>query len=200
MKACAHNPQQQLLAEASGNAPTAHTADIRPRVLSKSCRKCAESKPLSEFPLDKSNPLGRATICNLCNRIKSRAWAKAHPQQHAARSKRYVQRHPERRAAYLKRYYQTEQGKAVNRRHSSKHDALKRQCADVPASALLTSAQWQKILQIQKGHCYWCERKRTLTQDHVIPLSKGGKHIASNIVAACRSCNCRKGARIITLF
>ncbi len=34
-----------------------------------------------------------------------------------------------------------------------------------------------------------------LTRDHVIPLSRGGKDRWLNVVAACRSCNTRKGDR-----
>ena len=34
-----------------------------------------------------------------------------------------------------------------------------------------------------------------LTRVHVIPLSRGGKDIWSNVVSACRSCNTRKGRR-----
>jgi 5-methylcytosine-specific restriction endonuclease McrA len=34
-----------------------------------------------------------------------------------------------------------------------------------------------------------------LTRDHVEPLSRGGKDVWSNVVAACRSCNTRKGGR-----
>ncbi len=33
-----------------------------------------------------------------------------------------------------------------------------------------------------------------LTRDHVIPLSRGGRDYWSNVVAACKSCNHRKGA------
>ena len=36
-----------------------------------------------------------------------------------------------------------------------------------------------------------------LTQDHVIPLSKGGQHIKENIVPACPSCNSKKGNRML---
>lgn len=32
-----------------------------------------------------------------------------------------------------------------------------------------------------------------LTRDHVVPLSRGGEDIWSNVVSACRSCNTRKG-------
>jgi len=32
-----------------------------------------------------------------------------------------------------------------------------------------------------------------LTRDHVVPLSRGGQDVWSNVVSACRSCNTRKG-------
>ena len=35
-----------------------------------------------------------------------------------------------------------------------------------------------------------------LTRDHVVPLSRGGRDVWSNVVSACRSCNTRKGGRI----
>ena len=31
--------------------------------------------------------------------------------------------------------------------------------------------------------------------DHVVPLSRGGRHEPANLVWACRSCNSRKSAR-----
>jgi 5-methylcytosine-specific restriction endonuclease McrA len=47
------------------------------------------------------------------------------------------------------------------------------------------------------GRCYYCGLERKLTQDHVVPLSKGGSHSKDNVVAACRSCNSSKGDRLI---
>ena len=34
-----------------------------------------------------------------------------------------------------------------------------------------------------------------LTRDHILPLSRGGADAWANVVAACRSCNTRKGNR-----
>ena len=34
--------------------------------------------------------------------------------------------------------------------------------------------------------------------DHVVPRSKGGPHSWENVVAACRSCNVRKGDRLLS--
>ena len=51
-----------------------------------------------------------------------------------------------------------------------------------------------------KAMCQYCSKKITLascTIDHVIPKSKGGKHVWSNIVLACSSCNQRKGSSLL---
>jgi len=49
------------------------------------------------------------------------------------------------------------------------------------------------------GHmCMYCGSENSegqLTRDHIIPISKGGRDIWSNVVSACRSCNTRKGSR-----
>lgn len=44
--------------------------------------------------------------------------------------------------------------------------------------------------------CQYCHQKfqpKDLTLDHVVPASKGGKKSWTNVVAACRKCNQKKG-------
>lgn len=57
--------------------------------------------------------------------------------------------------------------------------------------------------------CQWCKRKVKRTAmaidgqahlDHVIPLSRGGDHTMDNVVLSCRKCNCKKSAKVLTLF
>ncbi len=46
--------------------------------------------------------------------------------------------------------------------------------------------------------CMYCGHKysdASLTRDHIIPISKGGRDRWSNVVTACRYCNTRKGDR-----
>lgn len=47
-------------------------------------------------------------------------------------------------------------------------------------------------------HCQYCREKyhaKSLTLDHVIPASQGGKKTWTNIVTACIRCNQKKGGR-----
>jgi 5-methylcytosine-specific restriction endonuclease McrA len=57
----------------------------------------------------------------------------------------------------------------------------------------LTVAQWLEIKDAFGACCAYCgDMCDALTQDHIVPLSQGGSHTASNIAPACHSCNCKK--------
>lgn len=53
----------------------------------------------------------------------------------------------------------------------------------------------QKVLNKYKHTCVNCGTKEKLSIDHIIPVSKGGKDLFSNLQVLCRSCNSKKGAK-----
>ncbi len=56
----------------------------------------------------------------------------------------------------------------------------------------------QEIFRRDRHTCQYCgNRTSNLTLDHVIPRHMGGAHTWENLVAACPSCNLRKGGRTI---
>jgi 5-methylcytosine-specific restriction enzyme A len=58
----------------------------------------------------------------------------------------------------------------------------------------LRASQWWKR-RCAKGVCHYCRRQvspRTLTMDHVTPLSRGGKSVKGNVVPCCKECNTSK--------
>jgi 5-methylcytosine-specific restriction endonuclease McrA len=78
--------------------------------------------------------------------------------------------------------------------YTEKRRALK--YGNTPIAELLTEAQWRDILDQYHHRCAYCGKKmERLTIDHVNPLSKGGKHSASNVVPSCGSCNSKKNAK-----
>jgi 5-methylcytosine-specific restriction endonuclease McrA len=54
----------------------------------------------------------------------------------------------------------------------------------------------REVLRRDNHACQYCGSGKRLTLDHVIPRSKGGQHTWNNVVAACESCNSKKGDRL----
>lgn len=62
---------------------------------------------------------------------------------------------------------------------------------------LAVSLSKREILRRDDYTCQYCGRQTSvLTIDHVMPRRLGGQHTWTNVVAACPSCNRRKGGRL----
>jgi len=56
----------------------------------------------------------------------------------------------------------------------------------------------KEVLQRDDHLCQYCgKRGNDLTLDHIMPRHRGGQHTWENVVAACRSCNHKKGGRTL---
>ncbi len=152
--------------------------------------------------------------CRPCNAKRCRNYQKKHHEQskrrvriwlmnnperarlsHKRRAARYRKNHPERCAASEKRWRELnpERWRELHRIASLKHWRKFR----TTSIHDLTEQQWISIQMIFGYRCAYCGKKpKKLTQDHVIPVSRGGSHTISNVVPACASCNSRKGIGI----
>lgn len=184
-------------------------------LVSKVCLTCGLEKPAADFGLNSNANDGKQPHCKLCENVSQMQRL----QQYADGTRPYrpcdvkycsgcktVKSHMEfsgnKYAADGLHSYckpcamarQTQHNRAkpeVSRAATRRRRARKKQCGDVS----LTIAQWQFVLAKQKGRCYYCGRKRRLTQDHILALMNGGTHTMDNVIAACHSCNSRKGTR-----
>lgn len=75
-----------------------------------------------------------------------------------------------------------------------------RESAAKLAAPAHTWEQWEDIMRRAKFRCVKCGKKKVLTRDHIIPLSKGGTDDITNIQPLCRPCNSRKHANVETLL
>lgn len=128
--------------------------------------------------------------CEHCRRIEeSRRFRKANPDRvrdyhhrsylkhrdkSAKNAREWRRKSPEKYLAIIKRSL------AIRRAHKN-------------VLSTLTSSEWNALLMAWHYCCAYCGIKTLdLTQDHFVPLSKGGTHTMENIVPACRPCNSKK--------
>ena len=171
-----------------------------------SCRAC-DAKYMRERPIEHRRRLAQKW------QAKAKAVGRKRPprvltleQREASRqrSSEYYYKNREERLAKerAKRGADPEKFRAaVRERHrrdpsAAKNAYHKRKARLIGNGATLTRAQWKSIIAWFANRCAYCgiECER-LTQDHVIPISRGGAHDAQNVVPACRHCNARKYAR-----
>ena len=145
------------------------------------------------------------------------------PEVHQRATSRYRANHSDKVAEYLaiyrathkkeiaaarRRWYAknrkklTEQARAYRAAHPEVHRLAKskRRARERNLPNTLTADQWTAIKRLYKDCCAYCGEKKKLTQDHVIPLLKGGGTVASNIVPACLPCNARKHTNVPEVF
>lgn len=188
--------------------------------MKKKCTKCGIELPLSEFYQDRGSPRPSCKECHkaksqawreanpdavkamgLAYRLsedgaeKRRAWlarrAKTPEQIEYQKQWAKTEKGKAARRGRVNRFAQTEKGDAANkRRHVRRRSVL----ASVVAT--LTAGEWCDIMEAHGYQCAYCGKPFSeslpVTQDHVIPLSKGGKHTKDNVVPACKPCNSRK--------
>lgn len=101
----------------------------------------------------------------------TRRWREANKEAVAEYNREYVQSHQD--------YF---------RQAAQKRTARKKQVENS-----FTLAEWENAKKYFNDSCAYCgKRLQRLTQDHFIPLSKGGAYRKDNIVPACKSCNSSK--------
>ena len=54
-----------------------------------------------------------------------------------------------------------------------------------------------KVVLKSNGKCVDCESDKNLQIDHFLPISKGGTNDLGNLELRCKTCNLKKGAKIL---
>lgn len=146
---------------------------------SRSCKsKAAEKRLRTGTEADKLRNRARYT--------KERAKRQAHARnQYWSNRDTYVSRSREWR-------------KANPERRKIQHENRRARKFGNPGYVVVKARDWEKIRNRFSGCCAYCGAKPdVICMDHVVPLSRGGRHSPSNILPACSSCNSSKGALFV---
>ena len=124
--------------------------------------------------------------------IKSNAekWDAAHPKDRIEIGRRYRRRHKELCNARCSAW-------AKENPESNKVRMNRRRTAKTKAGGSFTAAEWLALCIRYHNRCLCCGKRRKLTADHVIPVSKGGTSNISNIQPLCGPCNSSKRDKTI---
>lgn len=141
-------------------------------------------------------------------RAKERAWKRANRDKVAEYDRRRYERYGDelRAAARLRHHRDPETARARAKAfREANPDYFVLKCAERRARLMtgadLTSEEWTEILEEFDHRCAYCQTPDgKLEIEHMTPLIRGGRHTASNVVPACRSCNASKGRRTIFEF
>jgi 5-methylcytosine-specific restriction endonuclease McrA len=62
---------------------------------------------------------------------------------------------------------------------------------------VVTVRDWRRVCARHHNCCAYCGAGGKLTQDHVIPIARGGRHAIGNLLPACGACNFSKGSKLL---
>lgn len=136
-------------------------------------------------------------VCRERSRASAARWRAANPDRSRSACRDYHVANSEIIGERKRLYYQdvrkvedrTEAGRFRERDKKARRRSL-------IGEGHINQAEWHAILQRHDHRCAYCRAADLpLEMDHVIALSKGGRHVASNIVPACKPCNSAKGGR-----
>jgi 5-methylcytosine-specific restriction endonuclease McrA len=177
---------------------------------SKTCIKCGQHLPLTEFHRTPNNRDGRTGSCKPCRNAYQKAWTESLPEDHRnarrdrhnAVNREYKSKNRRKIGEYTARTrdQNTARHRAWRKANPDKWGAIirasdgrRRACKKGGMGGPEVREWWAS----QKKVCHWCGKRcaKDAEMDHIVPLKLGGAHEAHNLCVACRDCNRRKSAR-----
>jgi 5-methylcytosine-specific restriction endonuclease McrA len=87
-----------------------------------------------------------------------------------------------------------------NRERATAHSQNRRMRKMSAPGRGISGDEWLEITASTCGICSYCGERRTLSLDHIDPLTLGGEHDVENAAAVCRPCNSSKRSKPLLLW
>lgn len=187
----------------------------------KTCTRCGKDTPLSNFYKELRSKDGLRSDCKDCSATRNAASYTSHREERLAQRKLYNKINKEQKSAYDANRYNSDKEQRKNavriyreankelvaagrRRYAATHPEQVRAITHRKRShrnRAMTPLDKHKSILWRRAHqndpCFYCGGIAT-TDDHVMPLSRGGTDHWFNLVRSCRSCNSSKNAKLLS--
>ena len=168
----------------------------------KTCSKCQETKPLSEFYKNKTTSDGLQYMCKACvlgyrqyHKKELKIKRDINREDLNEYGRKYYKGNKGKIADNNKEYRKTEVGKNAYSKATHRYQALK-------LGATIEDFSPIEVFKRDGYICQLCKKKTRLDYkhthplfpnlDHIVPLSLGGPHSPANTKCLCRHCNLTK--------
>lgn len=132
-------------------------------------------------------------------RAGQQKWPAKNPDKVRATNAAWYQRNKERVRANYASWAKANPERLKALRNTACHRRRVRKKLNGLVAGFHTEAEWASLVERACGKCAMCKKRRKLTRDHIIPLSKGGGDEITNIQPLCISCNSRKRDKLLHL-
>ncbi len=173
----------------------------------KRCTKCGQDKPLDDFADRSERGAGaKKSRCREClaqaqkDRRKAnldevreyeRAWRAANSEKVWASQKRWRDNNRETYNDTVKRW---------RRRHPDRYSEARDRYRASRSQAETLDVSRAEIDRIRASACFVCGTRDEIQVDHIVPLSRGGRHSIGNLQPLCAKHNAQKGAKLLVEF
>lgn len=169
----------------------------------KFCTKCNQEKNVQFFSKSKRSKDGLQSWCKECSNAARAKWNQENPEKRAAANKSWEERNQNKvREKSLKWRNQNIERARENARNWKKNNPDRHARIEQKRRALKALADigdfpsLTELIEVYGSACMYPGCTDTnLTVDHVIPLSLGGSHDATNAQILCKFHNSQKGNR-----
>lgn len=127
----------------------------------------------------------------LMGRKYAKAWAKRNPDKVAAKQRQWLEANPNYHREWKQRRYLIDP-------YPFREAAKVRRAREMGAEMReVTRDQWDRLCLQYDNRCAYCRSAGPLQKDHVIPLTRGGRHSIGNLLPACKPCNSSKNRKLL---
>lgn len=149
----------------------------------KTCTKCGVIKPLDLFYKDSRYRSGRRTQCKTCDSLKAMKWRTNNQGRWDSYMTKWRIDNKEKSRKTLNEW------RIRNRERL--HQQLHRRRIRLQQGSIFQIID-KDLNRLYSSCCVNCGSSENISLDHIVPISRGGRHSIGNLQPLCRSCNSSK--------